>query len=231
MGNGDDFMKKVALGLYGAGGFGREVAALLPTIISKLFPNVLSKDFLIIFIDDNPNVSEVNGKKIVSMDSFLKLTDYELYFCVTIADCKTRKLVAERMKNTNVKPLSLIFNDTIIIDESNIGVGTIIMPGSKISTSVTIGDHVQINFNSYIAHDCVIKDFVTISPSVTCCGNTVISECAFIGAASVIKQGTHDKPRRIGQNSRLGIGSNLLVDLPDNQTYVGNPAIDLKIKR
>ena len=180
-------MKKVALGLYGAGGFGREVAALLPTIISKLFPNLL-------------------------------------YYCITIADCKTRKLVVERMKNTNVKPLSLIFNDTIVIDQSNIGVGTIIMPGSKISTSVTIGDHVHVNFNSYIAHDCVIKDFVTISPSVTCCGNTVISECAFIGAASVIKQGAPDKPRRIGQNSRLGIGSNLLVDLPDNQTYVGNPA-------
>ena len=212
MGNGDDFMKKVALGLYGAGGFGREVAALLPTIISKLFPNLLSKDFLIIFIDDNPDVSKVNDKKVVSKNDFLKLPDHELYFCVTIADCKTRKLVVKTMENTNVKPLS------------NIGVGTIIMPGSKISTSVTIGDHVQVNFNSYIAHDCVIEDFVTISPSVTCCGNTVISECAFIGAASVIKQGTPDKPRRIGQNSRLGIGSNLLVDLPDNQTYVGNPA-------
>ena len=224
MGNGDDFMKKVALGLYGAGGFGREVAALLPTIISKLFPNLLSKDFLIIFIDDNPDVSKVNDKKVVSKNDFLKLPDHELYFCVTIADCKTRKLVVKTMENTNVKPLSLIFNDTIILDESNIGVGTIIMPGSKISTSVTIGDHVQVNFNSYIAHDCVIEDFVTISPSVTCCGNTVISECAFIGAASVIKQGTPDKPRRIGQNSRLGIGSNLLVDLPDNQTYVGNPA-------
>ena len=217
-------MKKVALGLYGAGGFGREVAALLPTIISKLFPNLLSKDFLIIFIDDNPDVSKVNDKKVVSKNDFLKLPDHELYFCVTIADCKTRKLVVKTMENTNVKPLSLIFNDTIILDESNIGVGTIIMPGSKISTSVTIGDHVQVNFNSYIAHDCVIEDFVTISPSVTCCGNTVISECAFIGAASVIKQGTPDKPRRIGQNSRLGIGSNLLVDLPDNQTYVGNPA-------
>lgn len=224
MGNGDDFMKKVALGLYGAGGFGREVAALLPTIISKLFPNLLSKDFLILFIDDNPDVSKVNDKKVVSKKDFLKLPDHELYFCVTIADCKTRKLVVKTMENTNVKPLSLIFNDTIILDESNIGVGTIIMPGSKISTSVTIGDHVQVNFNSYIAHDCVIEDFVTISPSVTCCGNTVISECAFIGAASVIKQGTPDKPRRIGQNSRLGIGSNLLVDLPDNQTYVGNPA-------
>ena len=97
MGNGDDFMKKVALGLYGAGGFGREVAALLPTIISKLFPGLLSKDFLIIFIDDNSDVSEVNGKKIVSKDDFLKLTDYELCYCVTIADCKTRKLVVERV--------------------------------------------------------------------------------------------------------------------------------------
>jgi sugar O-acyltransferase (sialic acid O-acetyltransferase NeuD family) len=224
VGNGDDFMKKVALGLYGAGGFGREVAALLPTIISRLFPRILSKDFLIIFIDDKSDVSEVNGKKILSKDDFLKLNDYELYFCVTIADCRTRKLIVESLKNTNAKPLSLIFNDTIILDESNIGVGTIIMPGSKISTSVIIGDHVLINFNSFIGHDCVISDFVTIAPSVTCCGNTVIGECTFIGAASVIKEGMPNKPKRVGQNSKLGIGSNLLVDLPDNQLYFGNPA-------
>jgi hypothetical protein len=27
----------------------------------------------------------------------------------------------------------------------------------------------------------------------------------------------------------LGIGSNLLEDLPDNKTYVGNPASELRI--
>ena len=77
MGDGDDFMKKVALGLYGAGGFGREVAALLPTIISKLFPNLLSKDFLIIFIDDNPNAGEVNDKKIITFANLLNKNIYD----------------------------------------------------------------------------------------------------------------------------------------------------------
>jgi sugar O-acyltransferase (sialic acid O-acetyltransferase NeuD family) len=160
----------------------------------------------------------------MSKDEFFNLPEYELYYCVTISDCKIRKSIVQEMEKTMAKPLTLIFNDTLILNDTIIGVGSIVMPGSKISTSVVIRDHVQINFNSYIAHDCDIKDFVTISPSVTCCGNTVIGECAFIGAASTIRQGTFDKPRRIGQNSRLGIGSNLLIDLPDNQTYVGNPA-------
>ena len=220
-------MEKVAVGLYGAGGFGREVAALLPSIVLKLFPNLLVQNILIVFIDDNRNLNKVDNKLVMSKDDFLNLPEYELYYCVTISDCKIRKSIVLEMERTTAKPLTLIFNETLILNDTIIGVGSIVMPGSKISTSVVIRNHVQINFNSYIAHDCILDNFVTISPGVICCGNTTIGEASFIGAGCVIKQGSSLKMRTIGANTILGIGSNLVTDLPDEKIYAGNPAKSL----
>jgi sugar O-acyltransferase (sialic acid O-acetyltransferase NeuD family) len=217
-------MTKVALGLYGAGGFGREVKELIPSIVSRLFPGLNKSDFLLVFIDDNQILFDSGNDQIIPLDKFVKLESYKLYYCITIADCKSRKNIVKRMENYKIDPITLIFNDTHVMNTSTIGIGSIIMPGSKISTSVAIGNHVQVNFNSYIAHDCKLGDFVTISPGVTCCGNTLIGSGTLIGAASVIKQGTQKNPRKIGNECTLGLGSVLLTDIPDSQTYVGNPA-------
>ena len=217
-------MTKIALGLYGAGGFGREVMSLIPSVIAKLFPDSQSQNLIILFIDDYKKLPTLNGINVKTREEFLELSEYELFYCVTIANCNTRRLVVEKMNKSRAKSISIVFNDVLLMDDSEIGSGSVIMPGSKISTSVKIGKHVHINFNSYIAHDSIVNDFVTISPNVTCCGNTIIGSNAFIGAASVIKQGTPSEPRIIGSGSTLGIGSNLICDLPDGQVYAGNPA-------
>ena len=222
-------MEKIVSGLYGAGGFGKEVMSLLPSILPKLFPGTNNDDIKLCFIDDDLSLSSILDKEVISLTKFLELNQHELYYTVTIADPAARKLIASKLKNTSAKPIKLIFDSSLILSHSHIGTGAIIMPGTTISTSVNIGSFSHINFHSYIAHDCTIGDFVTISPHVTCCGNTDVKDGAFIGAGSVIKQGTIDQPRYVGLNSRLGMGSNLLTDLPDNKTYAGNPANDLNI--
>ena len=222
-------MGKIVIGLYGAGGFGKEVMSLLPTILPTLFPQTPSNDIKVCFIDDDRALKQVMEHEVLSLDEFAGLKLSELYYSITIADPISRKLVALKMQNNNnIQALTLVFNNAIILSNSQIGIGSIVMPGAIISTCVSIGMFTQINFNGYVAHDCRIDNFVTISPSVTCCGNTDIKEGAFIGAGSIIKQGTNSRPRYIGINSILGMGSNLLNDLPDNKTYAGNPAIDLK---
>ena len=219
---------KAVIGVYGAGGFGREVMALLPSVVPLLFPKEKSSEIYICFIDDQTNKPHVNGVDVLSESEFLLLNSDQIYYTIAIADCKSRKLVFEKMSKSPAKPITLIFDNVLVMKNSKIGDGSIIMPGVKISTSVNIGDFVHINFNSYIAHDCVIKDFVTVSPGVICCGHTIINEGAFIGAGSTIKQGTSNKSRFIGENSILGIGSNLVEDLPSNNVFAGNPAKELR---
>ena len=221
-------MEKIVIGLYGAGGFGKEVMSLLPTILPTLFPQSRLDDIKLCFIDDDLTREQIIDNEILSLNDFLGQKYSQLYYCITIADPNSRKQVALKVKSANIKALTLVFNNTTVLSNSQIGSGSIVMPGAIISAYVSIGMFTQINFNTYIAHDCRIDDFVTISPSVTCCGNTEIKTGAFIGAGSIIRQGTSSKRRYVGVNSTLGIGSNLLNDLPDNKTYVGNPAIDLK---
>jgi sugar O-acyltransferase (sialic acid O-acetyltransferase NeuD family) len=220
---------KIVIGLYGAGGFGKEVMSLLPSILPKLFPGTNYDQIKLCFIDDDLSLSTVLDKEVISLTKFLESNQRELYYGITIADPATRKLIASKLKNTSAKALKLIFNNSLILSHSHIEPGVIIMPGVTISTSVSIGMFTHVNFNSYIAHDCKLDSFVTISPHVVCCGNTEIKECAFIGAGAIIKQGSANQPRYVGVNSKLGIGSNLLKDLPNNQTYTGNPASELKI--
>lgn len=221
-------MEKIVIGLYGAGGFGREVMSLLPSVLPNLFPRTNYDEIKLCFIDDDLGLSSVLNKEVLSLTKFLELSQYKLYYGITVADPSTRKIIATKLEYTNAKPLKLIFNSSLILSNSRIETGVIIMPGVTISTSVSIGKFTHVNFNSYIAHDCKIDNFVTISPYVVCCGYTEIKECAFIGAGAIIKQGTVNEPRYVGVNSKLGIGSNLLKNLPNNQTYIGNPASELK---
>ena len=222
-------MDKISIGLYGAGGFGKEVMSLLPTTLPTLFPETSPNNIRIYFIDDDSKLKKVLKKDVLTFDKFKSLDNTELYCGITISDPQSRKQIAAKLIKTNIKILTLIFNDTLILSEAKIGVGSISMPKATISASVKIGMYTQINFNSYIAHDCALDDFVTISPFVVCCGNAELKEGAFIGAGSTIRQGSKNKPRYIGFNSRLGIGSNLLTDVPDNKTYVGNPAKEFQI--
>ena len=95
---------------------------------------------------------------------------------------------------------------------------------TTITSNVRIGRGFHLNLNSYIAHDCVIGDYVTIAPSVACNGNTVIGDGAYIGAWAVMRQGVPDKPLTIGAGAVIGMGAVVTTDVVPGDTVIGNPA-------
>ena len=80
------------------------------------------------------------------------------------------------------------------MDNVEIGNGSIINPFVTITSDVKIGKSFQANIYSYVAHDCVIGDFVTFAPGVKCNGNVHIGSGAYIGTGTIIYPGTSDKP-------------------------------------
>ena len=82
-----------------------------------------------------------------------------------------------------------------------------------------------INTKASIDHDCIIEDFVHISPGAILCGNVQVGELSWIGAGSVIIQGI-----KIGKNVIIGAGTVVIHDVPDNVTIVGNPGKIIKTK-
>ena len=72
----------------------------------------------------------------------------------------------------------------------DIGEGSLLCPFTCLTSNIKIGKFFHANIYSYVAHDCIIGDYVTFAPGVKCNGNIHIEDHAYIGTGAVIKQGT-----------------------------------------
>ena len=110
------------------------------------------------------------------------------------------------------------------MDGVNIGQGFVISPFVTITSNVKIGKGFHANLYSYVAHDCVVGDYVTFAPSVKCNGNVFIEDYAYIGTGAIIKQGKPGAPLVIGKGAIIGMGAVVTKDVPAGAIVVGNPA-------
>lgn len=74
----------------------------------------------------------------------------------------------------------------MILDSNEIAEGAVLSPFVTITSNAKIGKHFHANIYSYVAHDCVIGDFVTFAPGVKCNGNVVIEDHAYIGTGLLL---------------------------------------------
>jgi len=112
----------------------------------------------------------------------------------------------------------------MVLDDTSLAEGPILCGFATITSNATIGRHFHGNIYSYVAHDCVIGDFVTFAPGVMCNGNVHIEDHAYIGTGAVLRQGKPGKPLTIGAGAIVGMGAVVTRDVPPGVTVVGNPA-------
>lgn len=203
------------IGVYGASGFGREVLPLVRQV---------NEHDRIVFIDDSASGGSCKRTEILSWDSFVAESATGKAVAIAIANSSVREKLARRCRDHGVTPLEVRAPDLIIMDEVEIGDHAIFCPRVTITSNVRIGEGFHANIYSYVAHDCVIGDYVTFAPRVSCNGNVHVGDHAYIGTGAVIRQGTPDKPLRIGRGAVVGMGAVVTKDVPDGATVVGNPA-------
>ncbi len=212
-------MKDIAI--FGAGGFGKEVACLLRIINERQTEPEWN---LIGFFDDN---KELKGKMISHFAPCLggieELNSYanELYLTIPIGNAKTVYTILQKITNPHIKYPNLIHPDTIFDDKEtfSIGQGNIIRRGCSFSCDVTIGDFNIANGSVSMGHDDTIGSFNTIMPAVRISGGVTIGDFNFFGVGAIILQYL-----KIGNNVRLGAGSVLMTKPRNGQLYMGNPA-------
>lgn len=206
------------IGVYGASGFGREVA---PVIRSS--PKGAGAQ--IVFIDDNPAAAgSSNGYPVYQWPEFLAVNASEKSAVIAIADAQVRSMLADRCEEAGIPMFDVAASNIFIGDDIEIGEGCILQPFVTLTSNIVIGRHFHANIYSYVAHDCRIGDFVTFAPGVMCNGNVHISDRAYIGTGAVLKQGSPDKPLTIGAGATVGMGAVVTKDVPPGVTVVGNPA-------
>lgn len=212
-------MSETIIGIYGASGFGREIMPLAKTQYHSVF-----SDVRFVFVDDGADSNMLNGYPILTYPDFLSCDSINKFVVLAIANSVIREKLVAKCELDDVGILSATADNAVVLDSVEIGEGAILCHFTQLTSNIRIGKQFHANISSYVAHDCVIGDYVTFAPGVRCNGNIHIQDHAYIGTGAIIKQGTPSKPLVIGKGAVVGMGAVVTKDVPPGVTVVGNPA-------
>lgn len=105
----------------------------------------------------------------------------------------------------------------IMGDYVDVGANTCIDRGALADTE--IGDFTKINNLCHIAHNNKIGKNVTITGCVNVSGSNIIDDDVWIAPNSSVRGWVH-----IGKGATVGMGAVVVKDIPEGETWVGNPA-------
>lgn len=201
--------------IIGAGGFGREVAWCVERI-----NDVTSTWKIKGFIDDNEIKwgAKEDEYPVLGGCEYLK-QQKDAYAVCAVGNAKVRRQIIEKLSNSDVRFATIVDPSVILSKRVSIGEGTIICAGTITTVDISIGKHVIINLDCTLGHDDIIKDYVTIYPSVNVSGNVLIGERSEIGTGTQIIQGKVIVPDTV-----IGAGAVVVKDVKEKGTYVGCPA-------
>jgi len=197
--------------LYGAGGHAKVIIEILEKKGVKVHG----------LFDDNYHVKNLLDYEVRSTPSYGDTIDEEVI--VSIGTNLIRRDIVEKYRFNYGKA---IHQNAEISTRSTIGEGSVVMGNVIINSSVKIGKHTIINTAASIGHDCIVEDFVHISPQATLCGEVTVGEGSHVGAGAIIIPCV-----KVGKWATVGAGSVIIRDVPDFATVVGNPGRVIKIAK
>lgn len=212
-------MSNIIIGIYGASGFGKEVYPLVREYITN---NNLNAE--VCFIDDNDGIGLLSGLRVLSYKAFIESEIISKKIVVAIGNSKVREMLVKQLFKDGIDLLNISAGNNVIMDDIVIGEGSLLCPFVTLTSNIKIGRAFHANIYSYVAHDCIIGDYVTFAPRVMCNGNVHIEDHAYIGTGAILKQGSLDKPLVIGKGAIVGMGAVVTKDVDPNTIVVGNPA-------
>jgi sugar O-acyltransferase (sialic acid O-acetyltransferase NeuD family) len=205
------------LAIYGAGGFGREVALMIRQI--NQHENTWN---LIGFYDDGKNKgSEVDGFPVLGGLEDLRNRNTPLNVVVGIADPRVRKKIVERIDGSRIS-FPVITHPSVLAGDTSVnrfGRGSIITAGCILTTGITLGEFVIINLATTIGHDVNIQHFTSVMPACNISGFVDIGEGAYVGSGAVILPQVS-----LGADCVVGAGAVVTKSVDASSTVMGVPA-------
>ena len=193
------------LAIVGAGGMGRELVQAARAMGEE-----------IVLVSDTP--ADGADYQVIGFDELRP----EDRVCVAVGDPVVRRKLAERCAGFT---LASVVAPTALCDPTaQLGEGLMLCDYAMINSRAVIGRHFLGNGYALVSHDCVIGDFVTFSPRVSCMGNVHIGDNVFVGAGAVIRNGAPGRPLRIGAGAVIGMGAVVVADVPEGTEVMGVPA-------
>ena len=217
-------MKDIAI--FGAGGFGKEVACLVGAINRARGDN--NQWNFIGFFDDSieAGTSISHFGKVLGGIETVNSWDKPLDLVIAIGSGAILKKLSNIITNSNINFPNLIHPSVDILDLESfkIGKGNIIQRNCTGSCDVILGDFNVLNSSVQLGHDNVLGSFNVLMPAVRISGAVTIGDGNFFGVGSIVLQQI-----KIGNNVRLGAGSVIMTNPKDEHLYMGNPARKIQL--
>jgi sugar O-acyltransferase (sialic acid O-acetyltransferase NeuD family) len=205
--------------IYGAGGFAREVLALLRDVNREREQwNVLG------FLDDRtPAGTVVDGLEVLGNAAWLEARAGRVHAVVGVGSPAVKRRLAERLRPLAAGFPTLVHPGVVRTEFVRLEEGVVVTAGNILTTQVEVGRFAMLNLACTVGHDARIGAYATLSPGVNVSGFVNVGEGCDVGTGSALIQGVS-----IGPWSVVGAGGVVAGDLPANCTAVGVPARAIK---
>ena len=212
--------------IYGAGGFGREVAWLLRDYHlehGELGP--------LGFVDDDTRLlgTALNDLPVMRWETAQR--EYPgAPMVLAFGSPETRAAVISHRGDVGFWFPKVVHPSVRKSDYVSIGDGTVICAHSILTTDIIIGKHTHINLSCTIGHDVIVGDFCTVSPGAHLSGWVHLGNQVFVGSGAVFINGTQNEPLVIGEGAIIGAGAVVTRSVAAGETVVGIPAKPIEKK-
>jgi sugar O-acyltransferase (sialic acid O-acetyltransferase NeuD family) len=199
--------------IVGAGGHGREVLDVIEAVneVSGMRPRFEFKGFL---DDGRP---DVHGRGPI-LGPTTALEDLGASYVIGIGDPRVRQAIDARSGH-RCRAATLIHPAATVGRDVEIGAGTVLAAGARLTNRVRCGRHVHINLNATVAHDTRLGDYVTVGPGANLSGEVTLGQGVTIGTNAAVKQQVS-----VAAWTTVGAGAAVVRDLPGGVIATGVPA-------
>lgn len=206
------------IAIFGAGGFGKEVAC----IINKI--NEVNPTWeLIGFFDDGiqPGADVSHFGKVLGATQDLNSWPNNISVVFAIGNPYVIEKIVSSIDNSKIDFPNLIHPDVFFADPKSLkmGRGNVIVRGCSFSVDVEVGDFNQFNSISALAHDVKVGSYNIFMPLTRVSGEVQIGNFNSFGIGTIILQRI-----KIGNRTKVGPSSVVMTKTKDDCLYMGNPA-------
>lgn len=205
------------LAIIGAGGHAKVV---LDTAL------LMNRWTEIVFLDDfSDGINEFMGFPLLGGSSLLgnEIQPDEYEIALAVGNNAARAQLFERTEQNGFVLPCIVHPNATASRFAEIGAGSVLFAQSAVNAGAFVGKGAIINTGATVDHDCVLGDFVHISPGAHLAGSTQVGDLSWLGIGSATRQGSI-----IGSGCIIGAGATVIQNIPDGCTAFGTPAQPLE---